>query len=653
MPFWWRRRRRPWYTSWRQRRYRKKRTRRYQRRRRRRPPFRRRRRMRRRTRKVRRKAKKIVLTQWQPDSVVNCHIKGVGTLVAGAQGSQYRCFTDNKDEYTIPKAPGGGLIGYEVFSLQYLYSQWKARQNIWTKSNDYKDLCRFIKCTFTFYAHQTTDFLIQYSRQPPFKLQPDTYIDLHPQNILLAKHKRALLSRQSNPNGKHKLKLTIRPPKLMIKRWYFQETFAPAQLLSIGASACNFQYSLYGPNTQSTCITILSLNTGFYQLHDFSNASSPYKPYSTIPQYTYKGPKGIITIPPTKTELTYAQSVNYDTGYFQTKVLQATEVTDSQGTKIHNHPITVARYNPLADTGQGNAIWLVDTFATTGWTQPAAGNFQIVGIPLYLAFTGIMDYILRTTKDKGIFSHTMFVCKSKAIKLLTPHEQTVFPFIDKSFTNGALPYGETLTLQAKNNWYPTAEKQLETLNAFVTCGNLVPKYENLPSSTWQLTYKYDFYFKWGGPKITDYTVQDPETQGKYPIPDNLYKTIQVADPIKQAYKAMFREWDIRRGSLTKTAIKRMSENLRVDTIVSSDDSEPETKKKKITAQVPAYNQEEEDIQSCLQELLQEETSPQTEDLQQLIHHQQQQQQKLKLHIIQLLTDLKKKQRQLQLQTGFI
>nr|UHK03734.1 MAG: ORF1 [Torque teno midi virus] len=656
MPFWWRRRRKPWYSTGWKRRYRRPfwKRRRTTRRRRRRPAFRRRRRLRRRTRKVRRKFKKIFITQWQPDSIVNCKIKGVGTIVAGANGSQYRCYTDNKEEYTIPKAPGGGLIGYETYSLQYLYEEWKARHNIWTKSNDYKDLCLYQKCKFTFYNHPTTDFLIQYSRQPPFKLEPETYMDLHPQNMLLSKHKRALLSTASNPNGKKKLTLTIRPPKLMQRKWYFQETLAPANLLSISATACNFGYSLYGPNTQSPCITLYCLNTAFYQLHDWSNTKQDkYLPYSTYPTtgYTFKGPKGEVTIA-NNNSLTYAKSVSLQEGFFQVKVLNATQVLSGTA-KIHNNPITICRYNPSADTGTGNAVWLVDTFSSSGWTQPSPSKFQIVGVPLYIAFLGIMDFVLRTTQDKGIFTHSMFVCKSPAIKILTPHEQTVFPFIDYSFMQGKLPYDEFMTLQHQANWYPTAEKQVETLNNFVTCGNLVPKYSNLPSSTWQLNYKYVFYFKWGGPKITDYTVQNPKDQGTYIIPDKLFKTIQVANPLKQAYKAMFREWDIRRGCLTKTAIKRMSENLRSDSSVQSDDSEPETKKKKVTAQVPAYNQEEEDIQSCFQSLFQEEAQPQTEDISQLIQYHQQQQQKLKLNIIQLLTDLKKKQRHLQMQTGLL
>nr|UHK05213.1 MAG: ORF1 [Torque teno midi virus] len=654
MPFWWNRRRKPWYGPWRQRRYRKRIYKRRPRRRRNRQTFRRRRRRRRRRYKVRRKAKKITVKQWQPDSITKCHIKGVSTLVAGTQGSQYRCYTDNRNEFTIPKAPGGGLIGYETYTLQYLYNEWKARRNIWTKSNDYKDLVRYLGCTIYFTRHQTTDFLVMYDRQPPFNVNKDTFIDLHPQNMLLARHKKAIPSWKTKPYGKPRVKIHIRPPKLMQTKWYFQETFSTAQLFALAGTACNFSYGIYGPNTQSQCITLKSLNTAFYQSHNWSNASAKYLPYSTYPTkgYTFTGPKGQVTIV-NDSNLTYAKSVNRDTGFFQPKVLTATRVQDSAQQKIANTPITVCRYNPEVDTGVNNIIWLVDTFSLSGWTTHSPAEFEIVGVPLYMACLGILDWIKRSTKDKSILTHTLLVVKSPAIELLTPHEQTVFPFIDDSFINGNLPYGEYITQQHINNWYPTVEKQLETLNAFVTCGSYVPKYDNQPSSTWQLTYKYNFSFKWGGPRISDYSPQNPATQGVYPIPDKLFKTIQVANPLKQAYKAMFRSWDTRRGILTKSAIKRMSENLQIDSTFSSDDSEPEKKKKRHTNQVPTYNQAQEEIESCLNSLFQEETPPQTENLQLLIQHQQEQQHKLKFNIIRLLIDLKKKQRTLQMQTGVL
>ncbi len=642
----------PWYG--RRRWYRPRRRRRFRFRSRFRKTFRNRRyQRRRRVRKKhyrKRKLKKIIVREFQPQTTKKCKIKGLECAFLCNFQKIYFNYQLYEASIVPKHLPGGGGWSVKAFSLNYLYDAHQHCKNIWTKGNYNLPLVKYLGCRIRCYQSSTQDWVFRYQNFYPMVATVDSYCSAQPGLMLMNHHTKKIPSKITYKKKKPYITFRIKPPSLMQNKWYFQETFAPAQLLSISATAANLGYSLYAQNTQSPCITLYCLNTGFYQLHDWSNNKSRYLPYSTYPGYNFKGPKGTVKV---EKSGDYPSSVALETGFFQPKVLQATEVTTDSGQKIHNNPVTISRYNPSADTGEGNAIWLVDTFATTGWTQPSPSNFQIVGVPLYIAFLGVRDYILRTTQDKGIFTHTMFVCKSKAIKLLTPHEQTVFPFLDYSFIDGKLPYNEQLTLQAKANWYPTADKQLETLNNFVTCGNYVPKYNNLPSSTWQLNYKYIFYFKWGGPKITDYTVQNPKDQGTYVIPDKLFKTIQVANPLKQAYKAMFREWDIRRGCLTKTAIKRMSENLRSDSSVQSDDSEPETKKKKVTAQVPAYNQEEEDIKSCFQSLFQEEAEPQTEDMHQLIQFHQQQQLKLKHNIIQLLTDLKQKQRHLQMQTGLL
>ncbi len=64
-------------------------------------------------------------------------------------------------------------------------------------------------------------------------------------------------------------------------------------------AATNFSYSLYGPNTQSPNLTIYALNTDFYALHNWGDASLQttfYRPYGNIPHttnhsLTFKPPK--------------------------------------------------------------------------------------------------------------------------------------------------------------------------------------------------------------------------------------------------------------------------------------------------------------------------------------------------------------------------
>lgn len=185
----------------------------------------------------------------------------------------------------------------------------------------------------------------------------------------------------------------------------------------------------------------------------------------------------------------------------------------------------------------------------------------------------------------------------------------------------------------------------------VKSGPYIPKLENQKASTWELRYKLTMYFKWGGPQVTNPPIDDPEHKKDYPIPGSLQETLQIADPKKQKPETMFHEWDYRRGIITAAAIKRMSDNLETDSSLQSDDSEPEKKKKRVSKSLPHLQKKEDKIKKCLQELCEKDTFQDSQDLRLLIQQQQQQQQQLKSNILELLRDLKQKQRYLSLQTG--
>ena len=660
MPFWWARRRRTWYPRRYYNKYKRRKATRYRKRR---PRFRyatrRRRRRRRRQRKVRRKRQTIKVQQWQPDSITKCKIKGYGILVAGAEGNQFRCYTDQKFEYTQPKAPGGGGFGTEQFSLEFLYNEWLAHKNIWTKTNDYKELVRYLGAKFTFYRHPYVDFIIQYERNPPFTLQKDTYLLLHPLNMLLQRHKRILPSATTHPKGRTKLTLKIKPPKLMTSKWFFQKEFSTYSLLKISATSASFNNSLYGPNTQSPNLTLYALNTRFYQNQFWGNQSlGPYKPYSTYPTdgyiFEYPTKTGTEKTNAYKVPQTWAESVNKQTGFFQTKILTAIKMYSAHSVeKVHERPIIIARYNPEDDTGVGNKVWLTSIMSDGRWRPPSDNDLIIAGEPLFISFYGFWDFINKAKTTKEYMSTHMFVVKCQAIKLITGTEQDVFPIVDLTFIQGKTPFDELLTLQKQNLWFPTANEQIQTINNIVECGLLTPKLTNLPNSTWQLPYKYTFYFKWGGPQMHDQTVHNPKDQGDFPIPTDELQTVQIADPLKQSYQQMLRAWDYRRGLITRTALKRMSKDQEIDSDISITETEPKKKKRRVTSQLQIKTQEQEEIESCLQELCKKSTFQETEDIQQLIHQQQQQQEHLKQHLFNLLLDMKQRQKYLQLHTGLL
>nr|UHK05371.1 MAG: ORF1 [Torque teno midi virus]UHK05424.1 MAG: ORF1 [Torque teno midi virus] len=662
MPFWWRRRRKPWYGKWRfrrRRRYNAPRRKRkfYQRRR-----YRRTNRRRRKYKVRRKKRKTIAIRQWQPESITKCKIIGFSNLVLGAEGTQYLCWTSQQEDYTQPKAPGGGGFGCELINLDWLYSEWVKHNNIWTKTNTNKDLVRYTGANIYFLRHPTIDFVIAYSLQPPFELTKFTYPDIQPQNLLLRKRKRIILSLASKPHGKRFVKVKIRPPKQMITKWFFQHQFSGYGLVQLSAAAATFRHPNIGPKSQNQMVTIYFLDTTIFNRPNWAQAQEDaWTPAGTHRTWTFeyqvKGqtqPKTVQMPPstpqdPYKTK--YATSISRDYGWWQKAILNSTKVT-IDGTQYSNRTVYSARYNPNEDTGQGNAVYLVSLLQSK-WTAPSDDRLVIVGQPLWMCMYGLYSYYQDLLKDKNFNTHYMFVIRSPAIKPITVSRQDFYPFIDWDFINGVLPWEEYLSEKIKATWYPQATFQTTTINALVESGPFVPRLTNIPDSTWELVYKYKFFFKWGGPQTHDDHVQDPKHQPDYDTPDTLHQTIQIGDPKKQTPESIIHEWDYRRGFITQTALKRMSENIQTDTDFQSDDSASPRKKRKVSKKMPITSQKEENIKKCLLSLCQEETQETPENLQELIQQQQQQQHLLKRNLLQLLTHLKQQQRYLSLQTGIL
>lgn len=675
MPFWWRRRKRPWYGHFRYRRRfqtkRRKRRRRFTRRRNRKPP----RRRRRRKYKVRKKLKKIKIQQWQPDSIRKCKIKGISTIVLGADGRQSRCYTNTYGDYIQPKAPAGGGFGSELITLKWLYTEYLAHRNIWTATNEYKDLLRYTGCRITFFRHPTIDFILAFELQPPFDLNKFTYAELQPHNMLLRKRKRILLSQASNPRGKIKVTLKIKPPKQMITKWFFAKDFCPYGLVKLSAAAANFNFPNLPPGSQSNILTIYALNTFFYhnsnwgitQASGYLNITTQtlplwfhYKERGTAKWYKYDG-KSL-----TYTDV-YERSVSYENGFFNPKILFAYEVKagpkgapesepPSTAQTIASLPLIPLRYNPELDSGFDNVVYLTSIQKGSFDKPTVTPDYIMTGLPLWMAFFGYQDFLLQKSNDKGLFLTHMFVVKSPALRPISQTtEQKYYPIINPDFAYGKLPYDEYISTNIKKKWYPTAEQQDVVINDIVKTGPFVPKfYTNQPVTTWELDYNYSFYFKWGGPEVTDPKVEDPCNRPTYPVPDKLYQTIQIKNPEKLDTNTIFHEWDYRRGIITQSALKRMSAHLEIDTDFENDITETPRKRQKTTKEIPCIENKQKEIQACLQELCSENSFQETpEDLQQFINQQQQQQHKLKRNLILLLTHLKKEQRSLQLQTGLL
>nr|UHK07427.1 MAG: ORF1 [Torque teno midi virus] len=670
MPFFWRRRRRTWLPRWKYNRTKRYRRKRWPKRRRRRTRRFARRRRKRRRRRVRKKKQTLTLKQWQPDSITKCKIKGYNVLVLGAQGKQMVCWTNVKQANTPPRAPGGGGFGCEQFSLGSLYDDYVFKRNIWTKTNIFKDLCRYLGVRVSFYRHPETDFIVSYSRQPPFDLSKEMYTSCHPAKLLLSKHKFLVLSKATKPNGKLKVTKFIKPPKQMLNKWFFQEHFSIFPLLLLQAAACNFRYSNIGCCNTNQLLTFFTLNPAFYKSPHWARKqqeTSPYIPYNNFPSYIYTWNQRQWDADQVATEnqkytkpSTYAASVNYTQGFFTKMLTEAVRISENTAPSSATAatPINVCRYNPNLDSGKKNTIWLVNTLTST-WNKPATDKILIYeGLPLYEMLYGWLSYVQFVKKAPDFFLSYVLAMQSPA---LLPASQPgaelnmIIP-IDDSFVHGQAPYGEPLTLSSKANWVPNVYHQLPILNKIVESGPLIPKYSQTTNSTWELDMFYTFHFKWGGPEVTEPPVADPHQQGTYDVPDTFQTAIQIRNPAKQIPSSLLHPWDIRHGMFTKTALKRMYDNLSIDSTFQPDaEYQPHQKKKKTGPHLTLPEEESQEVHQSLLSLCEENIfqAPTQENYLQLIHQQQQQHQELKHNILRIISELKAKQNQLKLQLGFV
>nr|UYM03199.1 MAG: ORF1 [Anelloviridae sp.] len=263
--WWWQRRwrRRPWPRR-RWRRLRRRRPRRPVRRRRRRATVRRRRwrgRRGRRTytrravRRRRRPRKRLVLTQWSPQTVRNCSIRGIVPMVICGHTKGGRNYAIHSEDFITQIQPFGGSFSTTTWSLKVLWDEHQKFHNRWSYPNTQLDLARYRGVTFWFYRDQKTDYIVQWSRNPPFKLNKYSSSMYHPGMMMQAKKKLVVPSFQTRPKGKKRYRVRIRPPNMFADKWYTQEDLCPVPLVQIVVSAASLLHPFCPPQTNNPCIT--------------------------------------------------------------------------------------------------------------------------------------------------------------------------------------------------------------------------------------------------------------------------------------------------------------------------------------------------------------------------------------------------------------
>nr|USL90680.1 MAG: ORF1 [Torque teno virus] len=702
MPWWWGRwRRRGWRRRWgrrrgtRLRRRRARRTfqgrsrRRYVSRRWRRPYRRRRRKGRRRRRRRRRHKPTLVLRQWQPDVVRTCYITGwMPLLICGSGNTQFN-FIMHMDDITPRGASYGGNLTNMTFTLEGLFEQFEYHRNRWSRSNHDLDMARYLSTTLKFYRHDSVDYIVAYSRTGPFQISHLTHLSTHPLLMLLSKHHIVVPSLRTKPRGRKYKKIRIKPPKLMLNKWYFTKDICDLGLFQIWATGAELRNPWLRSGTKSPCVGFAVLNNSIYT--DLSNLPDHQQqrtqiqqklhPDSLTPaenkrlwQYTYTrlmshyyykaNPQSTYDWENYSTEVNYKntkskwdeakqQRLNkiqkeFTAVYPQLPTQRPTDSTLMQDFGIYSPfyltptrisldwhtAYTYVRYNPLTDKGIGNRVYLQWCSESSCKWSATKSKATIVDMPLFIALYGYIDWAIKATGVSSLVkdARLMIRCPYTEPQLVGATEDVGFCLLSNTFMNGDMPVlAPYIPISWFVKWYPMLAHQKEAIEDIVGSGPFMVRDQE--ASSWDITMGYRACFKWGGSPLPTQAIDDPCQKPTYPLPDpdRHPRLLQVSDPSKLGPKTVFHSWDMRRGQFSKRSIERMSEYTENDELFETG---LPTKRKKFDTPVGGLQGEERRGYTLLQALQDSQEETGSEDQEQAPQTKETETQQL-LHQLQL------------------
>nr|USL90584.1 MAG: ORF1 [Torque teno virus] len=639
MAWWYGRRRRRWPWRWRRRRRRlwRRRPRATVRRRRRRPVSRKRRYRRRRRRRGRRtyrgrrrKRQTLVIKQWQPDVNRLCRITGWLPLIVCGTGNTQNNYIVHSEDVTPRGAAFGGNLTHITWCLEAIYNEFLMHRNRWSRSNHDLDLCRYLGCTFKAYRHPTVDYIIAFTRTPPFQMTELTYLSCHPLLMLLSKHRIVVKSQQTKKGGKKYVKFHVKPPKLMLNKWYFTKDFCKVPLFSMWATACELQNPWLRESTLSPVVGLYALKpdiytnlsilpekvntfqSSFYNIvhpqtiqnsnseirweytytalmrpiynscatltgstYDWENYSTPdnyskcYQCFNTRRQTRFdKIKKEYQKVYPT---LTTQTPQNYyltqEFGFYSPYYLTPTRISLDWHTPFH-----YIRYNPMADRGLGNMIWVDWCSREDSTYDSTRSKCMLKDLPLYMLFYGYADWVTKSIGSESAWRdmRLMVICPytEPALQMKNNKTQGYVIYAD-NFANGNMPYLQPhIPISWFTRWFPCLTHQREAMERVVSCGPFMVRDQD--RNSWDITVGYKFLWRWGGSPLPTQAIDDPCQKPTHALPEpgTLPRILQVSDPTQLGPKTIFHLWDQRRGLISKRSIQRMSEYQTDDELLS-------------------------------------------------------------------------------------
>nr|UGV36005.1 MAG: ORF1 [TTV-like mini virus] len=601
----------------------------------------------------RKKLKRLPLNQWQPKTIKKCKIKGYFCIIQCSQGRQ----SNNYTLYQTTRAPhnyaSGGGFSILKFTLDSLFEDLQKLRNYWTVTNENLDLCRYTGCKIDFFRHTDISYVCTYSLCEPMEVHKLSNMQTHPLRLLLEKNKIIVPSFKDAPHMKKTyIRKKIRPPKLLVNKWFFQRDFAPVGLLLLHTSCASLNHMYSAINTTNNTAGLYCINPDIFQKANFANATGYYpnsqiyyfgtengsqtpQPNDLIPLTSIirtPGKRGSQLSNATKGNIFWHQYLHDDR-----QVFYSTKQSPSASEiKPLDKPIIYGcRYNAYDDFGTGNEIYVVNNLNESWDTKTT--DLSLNDYPIWLGLWGLVDWWKKIRPGYSLDSNYAIVIKTKHIY---PQLKFYVP-LDLTFIDNKGPWGTDVTdlsAAAQAHWYPRLLFQQETLNNIALTGPAVAKAEYIKD--WDLHIRYSFYFRWGGCPSKLVQIENPKTQPKYDIPDKLL--IQhIQDPKEQTPSKITYDWDIRRGDYTETAFKRItkdSEHLQLSS----------TGRKRKPATDPETHHHKTKIQKILQETQDSETEEESEEtpVQQQLQRLRNKQRFLTRNILQLINQLYQKQQRI-------
>lgn len=558
------------------------------------------------TYRVRRKKFKLSIQQWQPPTIRKTKIRG---WYPAFLTNRHR-ITNNLTKYIDSIAPthfdGGGGFAITQFTLNGLYELFIKGQNWWTQSNCWLPLVRYLGCKFTFYRAENYDYVVHIHRCLPLKATDELYMSSQPYIMLLTKKCIKIACKKNSKSKKPYKKIFVKPPSQYTNKWMFQADISNQPLVIVQTSACSFDRMYLAADAQSTTIGFTSLNTQSFLLHNWQNPpTSGYHPQEK--QYFYGTNNGQADPLNEKlTELIYlGRTDNMDTGtpiktnlaklsttkamwgnpfiphYFSQegglyisdksphdlyetyknnmeKFQQDTIKTSTYFTPKSTPNYIECRYNPLADKGTGNKIYLVpNTLDQTPWTPPTSDKLIRSNLPLWVLGFGYLDWQKTLNETIKIDTDKILVIVSPYI---TPKLNYYVP-LDPNFIEGRSPHKDNITNYDEQHWYPKVAFQMESINTIGASGPGTVKLNK--ESSCEAHYSYEFILKLGGCPPPMDKICDPITQPVYPVPNNEHATTSLQSPGTSITTYLY-NFDERRGMLTSKATKRIKKDPEVE-----------------------------------------------------------------------------------------